>query len=124
MNELNIYLDDLREDLQKEFTHPIYATEEWIWIKSHEEFVEWVQKNGLPKRVSFDHDMSPEHYSGAWYPYGKSKNKTGWHTALWFCEYCKKQGEWPEIYVHSRNPIGRNNIKNLFRADGIEPLGL
>ena len=43
-----LYLDDIR----------IPKTEGWVIVRTYDEFVNWITKNGLPEEVSFDHDLA------------------------------------------------------------------
>ena len=87
-----LYLDDIR----------IPKTEGWDIIRTYEEFVSWITKNGIPKEISFDHDL------------GEIDEKTGYDCAKWLCEYCWTNGlPLPEFNCHSANPVGRENILSI-----------
>lgn len=91
MKKIKLYLDDIRNP----------KTEGWTIVRNHEEFVEFININGLPEEVSFDHDL------------GENK-KTGYDCAKWLCEYCWTNGlPVPDWNVHSANPVGRDNIVQL-----------
>jgi hypothetical protein len=46
------------------------------------------------------------------FSYDNFKEKTGYDCAKWLCNYCIDNGiPLPEYYVHSMNPVGRENIK-------------
>ena len=122
----NLFLDDERQP-QKMYlltTDEVYAGE-WIVVKSFNEFKECIMNHGLPKRISFDHDLADEHYEhGAltdWkeFDYSKVKEKTGLDCLKWLIEYTKENNldlsVIDEFLVHSFNPIGRENILNLLR---------
>ena len=47
-----LYLDDSR----------VPKTEGWDIVRTYEDFVEWITKNGLPNEVSFDHDLAEINY--------------------------------------------------------------
>ena len=90
---------------------PMYRKENWQIVRSYDEFVDWILKNGLPDVVSFDHDLADEHYTFVG-DYSKLKVKTGYHAAKWMVDFCLHEGyELPEWYVHSMNPVGADNIK-------------
>jgi len=85
-----------------------------------------VNKRGIPARVAFDHDLSLEHYplsesdggisNPTNIPYETYKEKTGYDCAKWLAEFCtSKKQNFPESYVHSFNPIGKQNILNLIK---------
>lgn len=100
-----LYLDDIR----------IPKTEGWDIVRTYEDFVEWIEKNGSPEEVSFDHDLAEISYD----PRTQSESfkyyeKTGYDAAKWLCDYCWTNGlPIPKWNVHSANPVGRDNIKQL-----------
>lgn len=115
-NITKIYLDDIR------FPH---MGNHWIILRSYNDFVDWIQKNGLPDEISFDHDLASEHYDDYladenWFKtkeeiielmYDSYTEKTGYDAARWLCDYCEKSGKpLPKCYVHSANPVGAENI--------------
>ena len=46
-----LYLDDVR----------IPQTEGWEIVRNYDDFVKWIEENGLPDIVSFDHDLAEVH---------------------------------------------------------------
>lgn len=82
---------------------------------------------GLPDAISFDHDLADSHYTPEyfWDNYEESKKyqewnsknhteKTGMDCAKWLVDYCMDNKKMlPEIFVHSANPVGADNIKGL-----------
>lgn len=117
MNQLKkLYLDDIRTP----------KTDGWDIVRSYDEFVSYIETNGIPDIISFDHDLAQEHIS--YYfdngghdsppnPKGvKFVEKTGYDAAKWLCSYCYINGlPLPEWNVHSANPVGRDNITNLLK---------
>jgi hypothetical protein len=117
-----LWLDDLRNPfLNLEGRVPkIDGT--LIWVLNYHEFTMWIEKNGLPDLISFDHDLAFEHYTPEhlWKDYQLSKEyqdsqnykeKTGYDCAKWLCDYClENKKNIPEYYVHSANPVGAENI--------------
>lgn len=120
-----LYLDDVRTP----------ADPSWIVVRSYNEFVDWITKNGMPDFISFDHDLADEHYTPKeyWHDYDVSKayqesrtytEKTGKDCANWLVE----NNLIPiEFTVHSANPIGADNIlyllNNWQKHNGLEPNG-
>ena len=109
---IKLYLDDLRTP----------TTEGWTIVRSYQEFVDWITKNGLPDIISFDHDLADVHYKHtdvlAWQEYYDQKNRemTGYDCAKWLCEYCWTNGvPIPRWNVHSANTVGRDNIESLLK---------
>lgn len=99
----------------------------WTIVRNYDEFVRVVMANGMPNRVSFDHDLAEEHYRPSmynpdrhynnYYDNGTFKEKTGFHCAKWLVEYCIKKGlPFPEYFVHTMNPIGRENIVSYIES--------
>ena len=53
----SLFLDDMR--------HPTSVRNDgadWVWVKSAAEFMETIDKMGIPKRVSLDYDLDLAHY--------------------------------------------------------------
>lgn len=96
--------------------NPIYL-EEWVVVRNYEEFVETIRTQGIPRFVSFDHDLAPDHYRvpfEAWELDPSLENlpeKTGNDCAKWLIEYCKEQKHSiPSCFIHSMNPVGSSRI--------------
>ncbi len=73
--------------------------------------------------ISFDHDLADEHcifdnqeldnYNNH---YKEFKEKTGYDCAKWLKEFYKERNlELPVLFVHSMNPVGTQNIINVFK---------
>lgn len=80
----------------------------WEVVRSCEEAIAWVQKNGFPDVISFDHDLGLDHYGGDY-----SDGKTGYDFAKWLVNYDMDTNTMPEDFtftVHSKNPEGARNI--------------
>lgn len=102
-----LYLDDVRNPMQSaEFTkQDIYLTKMWRIVRNFTEFQQYFKKYGMPKFISFDHDLGVE--SGC----------NGFDCALWLTDYCMNNKlTLPEYYVHSMNPVGRDNIIGLLES--------
>ena len=125
-----LFLDDFREPLDvleySQYSDNLldYVLLNWNIVTSYEEFTAFIKANGVPDIISFDHDLSEEHYSPLMYQDTKSynalyktfKDKTGFDAAKWLKRYIKRNNlSMPTIYCHSRNPIGKNNILNTFK---------
>lgn len=109
-----LFLDD--ERMPKDVTWlliggPGGRVADWHIVRSVNEAIEWVKNNGFPDVISFDHDLSFEHYAGDF-----SGENTGYNFAKWLIEYDMDTGTMPSNFiftVHSMNPIGSENIRNL-----------
>lgn len=111
---MKLFLDDLR--YPKEVKWVDIGLGPWEIVRSYDEFVEFILKNGVPDTFSIDHDLDDSHYASQEEPPEGWKEKTGLDCAKWLANYCiEKDLPFPEnITVHSLNPIGRDNIKNLW----------
>ncbi len=114
-----LFLDDIRDPVdvclyfEPKKLHPLYENEQWEIVRSYDEFVNHITDNGLPACISFDHDLADEHYQNM--SGGDFKEKTGYECAKWLVEFLLEHNlELPVIYCHSMNPVGKENILNLF----------
>jgi len=124
----NLFLDDFRNardpaSYMPTYQRDIYNKLKWTVVRSYDEFVIMIEKNGLPQLISFDHDLADEHYHNM--PelptdaveeyYGAAYvEKTGYDCAKWLTEYCMNEGlPLPQYIVHSMNPVGKKNILSL-----------
>lgn len=88
-----IYLDDERIPKGKGYTI----------IRSYDEFVRHIKENGMPKYISFDHDIASFD--------GNNTEKTGLDAAKFIVSECMANSiKCPEFNVHSANPVGAENI--------------
>lgn len=90
----NIFLDDERFPSSKD-------KKDYNIVRNYEEFVDLINTFGLPKYISFDHDLG--------------ERETGYDCAKFLVEYCLDNNNKPnfEFYVHSQNPVGKENITKL-----------
>jgi hypothetical protein len=115
-----LYLDDVRTPTEK-----LIGFKPWEIVRNYEEFVQWIETNGLPSFVSFDHDLADEHMVDYYnnqargiqtINYDNFKEKTGIDCLNYLLEIVQNQieaGQEPvltTINVHSHNPIGKANI--------------
>jgi hypothetical protein len=124
-----LFLDDVRQvkDACYYVSNPkVYWEEDWDIVRNYNEFVEYIEKNGLPDLISFDHDLADEHYEDLFsdpnwsksnddieLKYEEYREKTGLDCAKWLADYCfLNRLPIPEFMVHSANPVGAKNIKS------------
>jgi Cyclic-phosphate processing Receiver domain len=118
-----LFLDDIRmpEQAYLYTKNPVFL-KKWDIVRTYEQFVEYITKNGIPDLIAFDHDLADDHYVKFLnshlvdYDYDKDfKEKTGYHCAKWLTDYMLDNDirKMPEYLVHSMNPAGRQNIKGL-----------
>lgn len=121
-----LFLDDIRTPLDCFYMkNPDLYDRKWDIVRNYDEFVNYILTEGVPDFISFDHDLSDEHYSPEMYKsmetynelYNGFKEKTGYDCAKWLCNYCAENSiPLPEFEVHSMNPVGRENIKNYLNS--------
>lgn len=80
-----MYLDDIR----------CPPNNDWVIVRSSDEAIEWIKKNGTPDFFSFDHDLG--------------QNDTTMIFLHRFVNECDPKNV-PNYYVHSANPVGKLNI--------------
>lgn len=108
-----LWLDDIRDPFViKEWIYTIqYLKEEYLriedescevqWVKTQIEFEKYIKENGLPDLISFDNDLG-------------IGNGEGYDCAKWLVEYCMDNNvQLPKWFIHSANPVAKENIKNL-----------
>ncbi len=121
----NLYLDDFREPRDSFYYTKLimYNVLEWKVVRSYDDFVRIIEGKGIPEIISFDHDLADEHYDPDLYGsetfneiYDGFEFKTGYDCAKWLVNYCIDNNIpiCTEIYIHSMNPSGSNNIKSIF----------
>ena len=119
MTKYNLFLDDFRmpKDAYNYLLQPIYISVNWEIVRSYDEFVKIIIEKGMPDIISFDHDLSDQHYSQQ-LSYDQYTEKTGYHCAKWLINYCIDNNKKlpTEILIHSMNPVGSLNIKSLFES--------
>ncbi len=119
-----LFLDDVRsaEMVFMNTIDPIYENnDEWEIVRSFNEFVSYIEENGLPELISFDHDLDFEHYkleNQQDIDYDKMEIKTGFHAAQWLINYCADNKlKLPNFKVHSMNLAGKRNIERILEKD-------
>ena len=89
----------------------------WEVVRNYDQFVDIITEHGVPKYVTFDHDLADAHYEAMWNavhnkPHDYGTEKTGYDCAKWLVDYCDvNKIKFPEYQVHSMNPIGSHNIR-------------
>jgi hypothetical protein len=125
-----LFLDDFRTpDMVPKYqliNNEIYLKEKWVIVQNYNEFVNYITINGLPEKVSFDHDLDDAHYeiffkndSKIWDEYYLTKDRemTGYDAAKWLVNYIIENNlDLPEIFIHTQNQVGAINIKSIFES--------
>lgn len=117
-----LFLDDVRQpyDVFRDTIDPVYEQNAtWSVVRSFAEFCAWITEHGVPDMVSFDHDLTidhyrPEHQHNIDYT---QLHATGLDAALWLIAHCRTNGvSLPAYRVHSANPEGRLHIEHALNA--------
>jgi len=125
-----LWLDDIRNPIAEPhwLTYsPIpkpYKTIKVIWVKSYNEFTEWITNNGLPDAICFDHDLGMDVLIENSKSMSKRKakklrvgTKTGKDCANWLVDYCIDNNKDLPLYnIQSANPVGKENIDGLLKG--------
>lgn len=127
MSNYNLFLDDERfpKDVKWIELPPVA----WIIARNYDQFVQIIERDGIPNIVSFDHDLADEHYQEYHasrnpllinknnFRYDQMKEKTGYHCAQWLAQYCvDKKIPLPVYYLHTMNPIGKANMFSVLES--------
>ena len=94
---MRMYLDDIREP-KNDFD---------VIVRSYDEAVAFINKNGIPNFISFDHDLGVDE--------NENLLPTGYDFAKWLVDMDMDNiYKFPEnftFHVHSANPVGKANIE-------------
>lgn len=102
MKKILLWLDDYRDPFDKKIDwmifSPIGKDINIKWVKTQQEFQDYIMINELPDAICFDHDLG-------------TGNGDGYECAKWLCKYCDKfEKELPLYAVQSSNVVGKQNI--------------
>jgi hypothetical protein len=122
-----LWLDDKRDPFKdnwlKNFS-PLQDPHQTVWLLSYDEFTNYINSNGLPDAICFDHDLGlPNHIKRVQNGMSKRKSrslkqqeKTGYDCAKWLVEYCMdNELKLPLYNIQSSNPVGKDNIDSLLK---------
>ena len=115
-NSYRIFIDDIRipDDAFSYSNHPSYILDEWVIVRSYDEFIKEVVYRGLPDTISFDHDLGFIYNDESVDTAELHLEKTGYDCAKWLINYCIDNSlSLPKYLIHSRNPVGAENIQRL-----------
>lgn len=99
-----LWLDDIRNPLEDGWLvfSPIEQPFEVIWVKNHQDFIDWINVYGLPDAICFDHDLG--------------EDKTGFDCTKFLVDYCiDNDKDLPLYNIQSANPVGKDNIDGLLK---------
>ena len=90
-----LWLDDFRNP-----SDYVQGEYDISWVKNYEAFCSFINANGLPDIICFDHDLGEE--------------KSGYDCAKFVVNYCQILNlDIPEFDIQSSNIVGKDNIRNL-----------
>ena len=100
-----LWLDDERDPADQRWqTYFPVPDAEIVWVKTYDAFVKWVDQNGLPDAICFDHDLGEQ-------------DKNGFDAAKWLTAFCLEHHKpLPAWNIQSANPIGKENIISILRS--------
>ena len=125
-----LFLDDVRE-VKDAYLYDDGKTLEdasgiarghWEIVRSYDEFVQWVQKNGVPDVVSFDVDLCEDHMKyymqkariDNYWDHVFFKVKCGVHCAEYLLDFCENTPTpFPKWFIHSANHFGRDELRKI-----------
>jgi len=124
---MKLFLDDIRNpdtlfygQAGKEWIlNPLYENNsEWNVVRSFDEFVDFIEQNGLPDLISFDHDLDWEAYlpqnQEESINYSQMQVKTSYHAVEWLIDFCDKRNlKFPDYKIHSMNISGKKNMEEI-----------
>lgn len=114
INNYNLFLDDERLPHNVTWAN-LPESQHYTIARNYNEFIDLITLRGIPRFVSYDHDLADSHYGhglrGDQIPYDIYKEKTGYDCAKWLVNECMIKGvKHPPYIVHSMNPVGKQNI--------------
>jgi len=112
-----LWLDDVRNPYKGTWLNtfaPDYQINNVVtWVKSFNEFKEWIEKNGLPDMICFDHDLGEDLDKGLI----KKEAPSGFHCVKWLVDYCLDRNlDFPMYNIQSANPVGADNINSMIQS--------
>lgn len=98
-----------------------------IWLKNYNDFTEWIETNGLPTKIAFDHDLGYEidalpfgikHLAYLYYFIIRKQPKiakTGYDACHWLINYCMDNNVTlvSDFVYQTDNTVGKKNMLTL-----------
>lgn len=124
MKKVLLWLDDVRNPVENDWLNfsPIGKDISTVWVRSYNMFINWIEENGLPDGICFDHDLGEDMaiervkkgMSKRQSRNIKAESKSGMDCAKWLVNYCiDNNKDIPPYNIQSANPVGRENIQSL-----------
>lgn len=104
-----LFLDDERNpiDVLNYDSNPIYNLK-WNVVRNFSEFKTYIENNGLPDIISFDHDLGD---------FDGDKEYTGYDAVKWLIDLCIDNSTlFPRYLIHTRNIVGAENIRSYINS--------
>ncbi len=99
---MKLFLDDLRT---VDMVYDKSRESEFDIVRTYQDFIEYINKNGLPEFISFDNDLGLDE-NGKVAP-------DGYAAAKWLVYESKLDLRNLKFKVHSANPVASEQIKGL-----------
>jgi len=94
-----LFLDDLRT------VEMVYTSNDFVVVRTFNEFVNYIKENGLPDFISFDNDLGEDN-EGKILP-------DGYACAKWLVNESNLDLSSLNFKVHSANPVAKIQIESL-----------
>lgn len=105
-NRIKVYLIMKKLLWLDDFRNPVdYVVGDYDinWVKNYEQFCTFINENGLPDIICFDHDLGEE--------------KSGYDCAKFVVNYCQEHNlDTPSYDIQSSNIVGKDNIRSLMNT--------
>lgn len=104
-----LFLDDVRFPNQVKWIPEVSTNwRDWAIVRNCKEFSAIINERGIPSEVSFDHDLG--------YDMDTKEEITGIDCLRVLAAECiKRRQPMPKCFIHSQNPVGRDNLINLIK---------
>ena len=98
--------------------------EEWDIVRSYGQFIDWIEKNGIPSVVSFDYDLDDVEELKEdlpieeWFDLEENRAYNGADCLRYLIRKCREDKRpLPQCIIHSANPDGCDEMKELVAAN-------
>lgn len=89
----------------------MYVREDWNIVRNYDEFITYIILEGIPDKVSFDHDLDDSHDASSITEFNnfynlEDRTNTGLDAMRWLISYCiEHKLPIPKIYIHTQNVV-------------------
>lgn len=91
-----------------------YRNEQWVIVRSYCDAMVEILNRGFPSFISFDHDLGHNQYTG--YDVAKQLVENDIISSDKESRQSYKFSEDFDFYVHSKNPVGKQNIESYING--------